>query len=117
MDGTPNARPLIASVTEAVWRDVGTLMAQWLFWQTMTQGTRKTPAKFIAAWKSGSLVAPSPRKPTVTARSPLSFAAHAAPTAWGTWGPMQLDHETWFTLRPLMCDGICRPFKRSPPLP
>ena len=31
-------------------------------------------------------------KATLTVRSPRSFAAHAAPTAWGICGPMQLDH-------------------------
>src|SRR5215208_763846 len=101
-------------VAEAVCREVGTLIAQWLFWQIMTHGTLKTAAKFMALWKSGSLVAPSPMKPTVTVSSFLILAAHAAPTAWGTWGPMQLDQATWFTLRPLMCDGICRPLRMSP---
>ncbi len=92
-------------------------MAQWLFWQMSTLGVLKTEAKFIAAWKSGSLVAPSPTKPSTTVRSPLSLAAHAAPTAWGSCGPRQLDQETWFTLRPLMWEGICRPLRMSPALP
>src|SRR5215470_1859452 len=111
------ARPLTAKVAEAVWRAEGTLMAQWLFWQTRTLGVLKTAAKFMAAWKSGSLVAPSPTKPTTTVRSRRSLAAQAAPTAWGSCGPRQLDQETWFTLRPLMCEGICRPLRTSPELP
>src|SRR5215831_11231579 len=104
-------------VALAVCRAAGTLIAQWLFWQMITHGTRKTAAKLSPAWKSGSLVAPSPQKPTTTVLSFLIFAAHAAPTACGTCGPMQLDHDTWFTLLPLICEGIWRPFKMSPALP
>ena len=53
-------RAEISQAVEAVCRDAGTLMAQWLFWQMKTTGALKTPAKFKATWKSPSLVAPSP---------------------------------------------------------
>ncbi len=56
----------MASVAEAVWRVTGKLMAYWLFWQTKTIGAAQSPAKFSAAWKSGWLVAPSPRKASTT---------------------------------------------------
>src|SRR3954471_23053903 len=96
---------------------VGTLIAQWLFWQTKTTGALKTPAKFIATWKSPSLVAPSPMYAATTVGSPLMRAAIAAPTAWGSWVPIQLDQLTWFTLFEAMWDGICRPLVSSPALP
>src|SRR5215468_5403439 len=96
----PYARALTAIVRAAVCRAVGTLIDQPLFWQTRTHGALKTPAKFIALWKSGWLVAPSPQKPTATARLFFSFIAHAAPTACGTCGPMHDDQETWLTARP-----------------
>ena len=62
------------------------------FVEIKTHGTLKTPAKFKALWKSGSLVPPSPTNPTVIARSRRILAAHAAPTAWGICVAMQLDH-------------------------
>src|SRR5216683_2370649 len=86
-------------LSEAVCFEVGTLIAQWLFWQTKTTGALNTPAKFIATWKSPSDVAPSPMYAATTVRSPRIFAAMAAPTACGSWVPMQLDQLTWFTLR------------------
>ena len=82
-----------------------------------TTGALNTPAKFIATWKSPSLVAPSPRYAAITVRSPLIRAAIAAPTACGSWVPMQLDQLTWFTLLDAMCDGICRPLVSSPAFP
>src|SRR5262245_36802938 len=100
-------------VGEAVCLAVGTLIDQWLFWQTITAGAFQTAAKFMAAWKSGSLVAPSPEKARATIESPRSLAAMAAPTACGSCGPMQLDHDTWFTERPDMWLGICRPLSTS----
>jgi hypothetical protein len=45
----------------AVCRAKGTLIANWLFWQKNTAGTLCTAPKVSAAWKSGSLVAPSPK--------------------------------------------------------
>src|SRR5579871_3574524 len=89
--GMPYARALTAIVRDAVCFSVGTLMDQWLFWQTMTHGAPHTPAKFIAAWKSAWLVAPSPQK--AIAIAPVFFArmAHAAPTACGSCGPMHDD--------------------------
>jgi hypothetical protein len=104
-------------VRDAVCFSVGTLIDQWLFWQTRTQGAFHTAAKFIAVWKSAWLVAPSPQNPTEMA--PLFFAriAHAAPTACGSCGPMHDDQLTWFTARPDWWLGICRPFCTSPELP
>src|SRR4051794_39045905 len=101
-------------VFDAVCFSVGTLMDQWLFWQTMTQGALKTPAKFMALWKSAWLVAPSPQKPTVMLGSFFSFMAHAVPTACGICGPMHEDQLTWLTLRPEWWLGICRPLSTSP---
>src|SRR5438067_2688925 len=115
--GKPYACALIAIDSLAVCLLEGTLMAQWLFWQMKTTGALKTPAKFIATWKSPSLVAPSPMYAATTVRSPLIRAAIAAPTAWGSWVPMQLDQLTWLTLFEAMCEGICRPLVSSPELP
>ena len=80
-------------------------------------GVLKTPAKFIALWKSGWLVAPSPEKPTAIDFVFFIFIAHAAPTACGICGPMHDDHETWSTSRPEWWLGICRPLRTSPLLP
>ena len=93
--GTPYARAFTANVRDAVCRSAGTLIDQWLFWQTSTQGTFHTPAKFIAAWKSAWLVAPSPMKPMATAADLRARIAHAAPTACGICGPMHDDQLTW----------------------
>src|SRR5216683_2140444 len=73
----PYALALTAIDSLAVCRAVGTLMAQWLFWQMNTTGGLNTPAKFIATWKSPSLVAPSPMYAATTVRSPLMRAAMA----------------------------------------
>ena len=96
---------------------VGTLIDQWLFWQMITTGGFQIPANVIAAWKSGWLVAPSPRKPMDTVSCPSFLAAIAAPTAWGTCGPMHELQHTWFTWRLPWWLGICRPFCTSPLLP
>ena len=50
-------------------------MAYRLFSQKKTTGSRKTPAKFIAAWKSPVEVPPSPKVVRTAIRSPRSFAA------------------------------------------
>src|SRR5258708_21695276 len=115
--GNPYATALAAMLSLAVCLVVGTLIAQWLFWQVKTTGALKTPAKFIATWKSPSEVAPSPRYAAITVRSPLMRAAIAAPTACGSCVPMQEDQLTWFTLRDAMWLGICRPLVSSPALP
>src|SRR3954465_14935978 len=88
---------------------VGTLIAQWLFWQMNTTGALNTPAKFIATWKSPSLLAPSPRYAAITGRWPLILPALAAPTAWGSGVPMHLDQLTWFRLPPALSHALCRP--------
>jgi hypothetical protein len=41
----------------------------------------------------------------------------AAPTACGSWVPMQEDQLTWFTDFEAMCEGICRPRVSSPAFP
>ena len=115
--GNPYATDLIAMLSDAVCFAVGTLIAQWLFWQTNTTGGLNTPAKFNATWKSAEEVAPSPMYAATTARSPRSFAAIAAPTACGSCVPIQLDQLTWFTRREAMWLGICRPLVSSPELP
>src|SRR3981081_2793582 len=84
--GMPYARALTAIVRDAVCRSVGTLIDQWLFWQTITHGTFQTPAKFIATLKSAWLVAPSPQKATAIAFDLRARIAHAAPTACASWG-------------------------------
>ena len=53
------------------------LIAHPLFWQNSTSGSRQTPAKFAASWKSPSLVAPSPKYTSVTASVPSSFCPSA----------------------------------------
>src|SRR5213594_1850881 len=57
----PYARAFWARVFEAVCLETGTEMAHWLFLQKKIVGALKTPATFIPAWKSPSLVAPSPK--------------------------------------------------------
>src|SRR5205823_8188998 len=104
-------------LSEAVWFEEGTLIAQWLFWQTNTTGGLKTPAKFIATWQSADEVAPSPMYAATTVRSPRRRAAIAAPTACGSCVPIQLDQLTWFTRRDAMWLGIWRPFVSSPEFP
>ena len=117
MPSNPYATALTAMLSLAVCFCVGMLIAQWLFWQTKTTGGLKTPAKFIATWKSAEEVAPSPMYAATTVLSPLMRAAIAAPTACGSWLPMHELQETWFTLFEAMCDGICRPLVSSPALP
>ena len=68
-------------VSLAVWRSRGTEMAHWLLLQTKSVGVSNTPAKFIASWKSPSLVAPSPKWTTPARSSPFRFAAQDQPTA------------------------------------
>src|SRR5580704_14381327 len=90
----PYARALTAIVREAVCFSVGTLIDQWLFWQTMTHGTCHAPANVIAAWKSAWLVAPSPQNAIATDRFFFARIAQAAPTACGNCEPMHDDQLT-----------------------
>src|SRR5438093_8720763 len=90
----PYAKAFWARVFEAVWRVTGTEIAHWLFLQKKIVGVLKTPAKFIPAWKSPSLVAPSPKYVSVTTSSFRIFAAQAAPTAWGICVPTGLETGT-----------------------
>src|SRR5207244_11667355 len=83
----PYAGAFCARVAEAVCLATGTEIAHWLLLQRNTVGVRKTPAKFIAAWKSAVLVAPSPKKTRTACGSPRSRMAHAMPTATGNGGP------------------------------
>src|SRR2546427_1206117 len=55
----PYAWAFCASVAEAVCLATGTEIAHWLLLHRKTVGVRKTPAKFMAAWKSDVLVARS----------------------------------------------------------
>ena len=87
----PYATAFCAIVSEAVCLATGREIAHWLLLHTNTVGVRKTPAKFIPAWKSPVEVPPSPKYARETMRSPRSFAAHAAPTARGIWVPTQLE--------------------------
>jgi hypothetical protein len=52
---------LCAKVLLALWRSVGTLIAQPLLRQMKTDGVLNTPAKFAPLWNSLELVAPSPK--------------------------------------------------------
>ena len=83
--GTPYPTPLWASDGATDWRASGTEMAYSLFCTKKTTGAWKTAAKFIASWKSPSLVAPSPHIAITTVSSPLSRAACATPTACSSW--------------------------------
>ena len=65
----------------AIWWLTGTEIAHWLFCTKNTHGALYTAARFSASCASPSLVAPSPRKATVTESSPSRCAAIAAPTA------------------------------------
>ena len=49
--------------------------ATWLFWHRNTVGVFHTPAKFKAAWKSDSEVAPSPNTTMATVSRPWSRSA------------------------------------------
>src|SRR5206468_7108940 len=83
----PYAFAFSASVAEAVCFDTGTEIAHWLLLHRKTVGARKTPAKFIATWKSAVLVAPSPKNARTAFLSPSSFMAHPIPTACGSCVP------------------------------
>src|SRR2546430_13527919 len=73
----PYAGAFCAKVAEAVCFATGTEIGHWLLLQRKTVGVRKTPAKFIAAWKAAVLVAPSPKKTRTACASPRSFIAQA----------------------------------------
>jgi hypothetical protein len=60
-------------------------MAYSLFCTKKTTGAWRTAAKFIASWKSPSLVPPSPHIARATVGSPRNRAACATPTACGSW--------------------------------
>jgi hypothetical protein len=55
--------------------------ANLLFSQRKTTGSRRIPAKFIASWKVPLLIAPSPKKQSVTSDVLRKAAASAAPVA------------------------------------
>src|SRR5437899_10705496 len=89
----PYAFAFSASVDDAVCFDTGTEIAHWLLLHRNTVGVLNTPAKFIAAWKSPVLVAPSPKQTMTAFVSPRSLMAHPIPTAWGSYGPTWCDVE------------------------
>ncbi len=73
MPGNPYASAFWASDLEAVCSSRGIEIAHWLFWQKNTTGSSKTPAKFIASWKSPSEVAPSPKYTRTDSSRPRAF--------------------------------------------
>src|SRR3972149_347610 len=97
-------------VLAAVWPDLGTEMAHWLFWHRNTHGTLKTPAKLSPSWKSPFEDPPSPKYTAAAFLWPLSFMAHAAPVACGIWVPTG-------TLigKILNPGGACRPLSSPAP--
>ena len=80
-----------------------------MFSQKKTTGSRKTPVKFIAAWKSPVEVPPSPNVVRTAIRSPRIFAAYAAPTAWGSCVATGEETDTRRMERSHQWFGICRP--------
>ena len=90
----PYARAFSARVFDAVCFATGTEIAHWLFLQKKIVGALNTPAKFIPAWKSPSLVAPSPKYVRLTESSLRIFAAQAAPTACVICVPTGLEVVT-----------------------
>ena len=54
----------------AVERSVEVDMPYWLFSQTKMTGSFQIAAMFSASWKAPSLLAPSPKKQTVTSSRP-----------------------------------------------
>ena len=60
----------------------------WLFSQMKITGSCQTAARLSASWKAPMLVAPSPRKQTVTCLVPRYRADQAAPLAMTSCAPM-----------------------------
>ena len=60
----------------------------WLFSQMKTTGNCHTEARLSASWKAPMLVAPSPRKQTVTCPVPRYTADQADPLAMTSCAPM-----------------------------
>src|ERR1017187_9433560 len=58
-----------------------------LFSHTNTTGSRHTAARLTASWNAPMLVAPSPKKQTVTCPVRRIMAAQASPQAIGRGGP------------------------------
>ena len=81
----------------------------WLFSQMNTTGSAHTAARLSASWKAPMLVAPSPKKQTVTWPVPRYCADHAAPLAITSWAPtIAYEPST-----PLLTSSRCM----EPPLP
>src|SRR2546428_5499948 len=109
MPSNPYAFAFSASVADAVCFATGTEIAHWLLLHRKTVGVRKTPAKFIAAWKPPVLVAPSPKKTRTDFFSPRSLIAHPMPTACGSCVPTGDEIERQFPLRSTQWQGVWRP--------
>src|SRR5919197_3293878 len=92
----PYPAALSASVAAAVCAESGVEIAHWLLLQKRTSGARVTPAKFAPSWKEPSEVAPSPKKTSVTVRSPRSFFPQANPAACGTCVPIGTQIDAMF---------------------
>src|SRR2546428_1401685 len=109
MPSNPYAFAFSASVADAVCFATGTEIAHWLLLHKKTVGVRNTPAKFIAAWKSPVLVAPSPKKTRTAFFSPRSFIAHPLPPVCVSCGPTGEEIDKYFHLRYTEWPGIRRP--------
>ena len=66
---------------------IGVYSMYQLFSQTKTTGSRHTAARFTASWNAPMLVAPSPKKHTVTWPVRRILAAQASPQATGRCAP------------------------------
>src|SRR5438445_133250 len=110
----PYAFAFSASVAEAVCFDTGTEIAHWLLLHRKTVGARKTPAKFIATWKSAVLVAPSPKNARTAFLSPSSFMAQPIPTACGSWVPTGVETGVRRAVVPNHAERIDHGVPRTP---
>ncbi len=87
----------------------GTEIAQPLFSQRNTTGTRWQAAQFTASWKSPSAVAPSPNAARATASLPRSCSAIPRPRACGIWVAMHDDVDRTLRDTSFQWPGIWRP--------
>ena len=66
---------------------IGVYSMYWLFSHTNRTGSRQTAARFTASWNAPMLVAPSPKKQTVTCPVLRILPAQASPQAIGRCAP------------------------------
>ena len=86
-------------------------MPYWLFSQMKMTGSFQIAAMFSASWKAPSLLAPSPKKHTVTSSWPRRLAASAAPTAIGMPPPTMPLAPRLPRLTSAMCIEPPRPWQ------